>query len=77
MTSTAERDRLIGLAERGHITGESRSTIYERISRGEITVVKRGRRTLLSEAEAYGDVQDRLAVARQAPWSAVTGGLVS
>ncbi len=61
---TTERDRLINLAERSRITGESRSTIYERIARREITVVKRGRRTLLSEKEAYDEVLARLATAR-------------
>lgn len=65
MNAPAERDRLIPLAERSAITGEGRSTIYERMKRRELTVVKLGRRTLLSEAEAYAFVQERLQAARQ------------
>ena len=65
MTTDGSRDRLIDIGERTHITGEGRSTIYERMKRRELTVVKLGRRTLLSEAEAYAFVQDRLQAARQ------------
>lgn len=65
MTATDERDRLISLADRSRITGEGRSTIYERIKARQITVVKDGWRTLLSEAEAYAWVQAKLAAARQ------------
>ena len=66
MISVAERDRLISLAERSRITGEGRSTIYERIKARQITVVKDGRRTLFSEAEAYAWVESKLAAARRA-----------
>ena len=68
MTSLAQ-DRLIPIAERSRITGEGRSTIYERMKAGQITVVKDGRRTLFSEAEAYAHVQAKLATARQSATS--------
>ncbi|MCL6729175.1 helix-turn-helix domain-containing protein [Sphingomonas hankyongi] len=58
------RDRLIDIAARSGITGESRTTIYNRIQSGEITVVKRGRRTFLSESEAYAEVRNCLVAAR-------------
>ena len=66
MTAVAERDRLIDLSERARITGEGRSTIYERIKAREVTVVKLGRRTLFSEAEAYEFVKAKLEAARAA-----------
>lgn len=59
------KDRLIDVAERCRITGEGRSTLYERIKRGEVTVVKLGRRTLFSEQEAFAFVQSQLEAARQ------------
>ena len=68
MTSTAQ-DRLIPIAERSRITGEGRSTIYERMKAGQITVVKDGSRTLFSEADAYAHVQAKLAAARQSATS--------
>ena len=58
MDNLPHRDRLIDIPGRSLITGESRSLIYERMKRGEITVVKRGRRTLLSEAEAFAHVRE-------------------
>jgi predicted DNA-binding transcriptional regulator AlpA len=65
-TAVADRDRLIDLNERSRITGEGRSTIYERIKAREVTVVKLGRRTLFSEAEAYAFVKAKLEAARSA-----------
>lgn len=65
MTAENERDRLISIPARSHITGEGRSTIYKRIKLGQITVAKDGRRTLLSEAEAYAFVKAKLSEARQ------------
>ena len=64
--TAAERDRLIPLAERSAITGESRSVIYERIKLNELTAVKLGRRTMFSEAEAFAFVQAKLKAARAA-----------
>lgn len=60
-----QRDRLISIDERCKITGEGRSTLYERMKRKELTVVKLGRRTLLSELESYSFVQQQLEAARQ------------
>ena len=60
-----DHDRLIDINERSHITGEGRSTIYERIKADEVTVVKLGRRTLFSEAEAYAFVKAKLEAARE------------
>jgi predicted DNA-binding transcriptional regulator AlpA len=65
MDTDTKRDRLIDLSERCRITGEGRSTLYERMKRQEVTVVKLGRRTLFSEAEAYAFVQQQLEAARQ------------
>lgn len=64
MTAIADRDRLIPLSERSRITGEGRSTLYERIKAKEVTVVKLGRRTMVSEADAYAFVQAKLQAAR-------------
>ena len=65
MTLEQYRDRLISMEEAGRITGLGRSSLYERLGK-DFTVVKLGRRTLLSEAQAYQFVQDRLEAARNA-----------
>ena len=62
-TLEQSRDRLISLEEAGRITGLGRSSLYERLGK-DFTAVKLGRRTLLSEDEAYSFVQGKLEAAR-------------
>ena len=58
-------DRLIPLEEAMRITGMGRSSLYERLGK-DFTVVKLGRRTLLSANEAHKFVAKKLEAARNA-----------
>lgn len=59
------RDRLVPIDEACHITGLGRSAFYERLKAAELTPVKLGRRTLVSEQECFAFVQAKLAEARE------------
>jgi hypothetical protein len=48
---------LVTIAQTEHLTGESRSQIYNRIGCGEYEAVKSGRRTLIT----YGSIKHRIA----------------
>lgn len=64
-TATQSRDRLVSIDEGCNITGLGRSALYERLKANELTVVKLGRRTMLSEQECFAFVQAKLDEARQ------------
>lgn len=65
MTMQESRDRLVPIDEACRITGLGRSAFYERLKTAEITPVKLGRRTLVSEQECFAFVSAKLAEARQ------------